>query len=69
MNNVRIFKVGSRVARRDTGAVGRITKIGPKYAQVLFDDPGLDLRRNVEVTRKSPSSYPIPYKYLQIVEA
>lgn len=66
MANIRIFKVGSRVARRDTGAMGRITKIGPKYAQVLFDDSGLDLRRTEEVSRKSPSSYPIPYKYLRL---
>jgi hypothetical protein len=65
-----IFKVGSRVARTDElglDATGTVTKIGPKYAQVRWDDPGIDLRRSVAVARKSASTYPIPYKYLRLL--
>jgi hypothetical protein len=68
MTNIRIFKVGSRVALRglDLQGEGTIVKIGRTRATLALDAPQMDNRMKEPKPVKYP--YPFEYKNLRLLE-
>ncbi len=65
MTNIRIFKVGSRVALRglDLQGAGTVTKIGRLRATVALDQPRLDQRFKTPTLSKP---FAFEYKNLRL---